>query len=156
MEVNADVQITDKGVCMKPIFAFLLGTIIYGTNLVGLHAQASTPASSGVYSTEQAVRGGNLYQSKCSSCHIDDLSGGGTSPALAGPDFTATWSGRPVAALFNSIHTSMPSDHPGTLTAKQTADLVAFLLKVNKFPPGKTELPDNADRLKSILIDDVQ
>jgi mono/diheme cytochrome c family protein len=138
---------------MKLIFPFLLVAIISGTALVRLHAQASTLASSGVYTTEQAARGSESYQSKCSSCHGTDLSGGGTSPGLAGPDFTAKWSGRPVAALFSSIRTSMPSDHPGTLTTQQVVDLIAFLLKVNSFPAGKSELPGNTDRLKLILID---
>jgi mono/diheme cytochrome c family protein len=141
---------------MKMIFFFLLVTIIIGAAPPGLHAQASTPASSGVYTTEQAARGREFYEAKCSSCHGNDLSGGGTSPGLVGPDFTAKWSGRPVAALFNSIHTSMPSDHPGTLSTQEVVDLIAFLLKVNSFPAGKTELPVNSDRLKSILIDSDQ
>lgn len=138
---------------MKPSFTFLLGTTIFGAAIAGIHAQAGTSASSGVYTTEQAARGAELYQSKCSLCHGDELSGGGTSPALAGPDFAAAWSGRPLAALFNSIHTSMPTDHPGTLSTQQVADLIAFLLKVNRFPAGNSELPANADRLKTILID---
>jgi hypothetical protein len=47
----------------------------------------------------------------------------------------------------------MPTDHPGTLSTQQVADLIAFLLKVNRFPAGNSELPANADRLKTILID---
>ena len=144
------------GKFMKPVLVFLLSSILCWAAVVRINAQASTTASSGIYTMEQAARGGEIYQSKCSSCHVEDLSGGGTSPALAGPDFAATWSGRPVSALFNSIHTSMPSDHPGSLTTQQVADLVAFLLKVNKYPAGKTELPGNADRLKFILIDDAE
>jgi len=141
---------------MKPIFIFLLGTILCGTAQAALQAEDGVPASSGVFTTEQAARGAQLYQSKCASCHNTDLSGGGTSPALVGSDFSAAWSGKPVAALFTSIHTTMPSDHPRTLSEQQVADLVAFLLKVNGFPPGKTELPANTDRLKTILIDDSQ
>jgi hypothetical protein len=47
----------------------------------------------------------------------------------------------------------MPSDHPGTLTPQQVVDLVAFLLKANNYPAGKTELPESSDLLKTILID---
>lgn len=139
---------------MKPIFAFLLGAMLCGAAPAGLHAQASTPASSGVYTVQQAARGLALYQSKCATCHNADLSGTGTAPALVGPDFLTNWISRPVAALVASIRTTMPSDQPGTLTAQQTADMVAFLLKVNAFPAGKKELPADADRLKNIVIDD--
>ena len=137
---------------MRAIFALLGGMMIYGGAAVSLHAQTTTPASSGVYTAKQAARGLALYESKCAECHGPDLSGGGTSPALIGPDFTSSWSGKPVAALFHAIRTSMPSDHPGTLTAQQTADLIAFFLKVNGYPPGKTELLPDEDLLKSILI----
>jgi S-disulfanyl-L-cysteine oxidoreductase SoxD len=139
---------------VKLFLTLLLGTIVCGTALIALHAQDNASTSSGVYTTQQADRGKAIYQSKCSTCHGDDLSGGGTSPALAGPDFEGKWTGRPVAALYNSIHTSMPSDQPGTLSAQQTSDLIAFLLKANKFPAGKTELPADINHLKSILIDD--
>lgn len=137
---------------MKSIFVIMLGMMLYGTP-GQLRAQAGTPASSGVYTAEQAARGGSLYQAQCAECHSADLSGGGTSPALAGPDFATSWSGKPVAALFHAIRTSMPADQPGTLSAQQTADVTAFLLKANQFPAGKTELPADEDRLKSILDD---
>jgi mono/diheme cytochrome c family protein len=136
---------------VKPIFALFL--ICAAAAPGGLYAQTGTPASSGVYTTEQASRGAALYQSKCSTCHGADLAGDGTSPALAGPDFTSNWTGQPLAALFDKIHTSMPADQPGTLTEQQTADLIAFLLRSNKFPAGQTELPAVSDRLKQILFD---
>ncbi len=138
---------------MRPIFALLLGVAICGGVSNVVHAQDSTPASSGVYTEQQAARGSALYQSKCASCHGADLSGGGTSPALAGPDFLANWTGRPVAALFDTIHKTMPADQPGTLTTQQAADLIAFLLRANRFPAGKTELPADTVHLKHILMD---
>ena len=137
---------------MKPVQVFLLSAAL-ATAPAAASAQNTTPASSGVYTSQQSTRGAALYQSKCASCHGDDLAGGGTSPALAGSDFAVSWSGRSVAALFASIRASMPQDQPGTLSAQQTADLIAFLLKANKFPEGKTELPSESDRLKQILID---
>ena len=138
---------------MKPIFAFLLGMMVCGAIPSELHAQAGTPASAGVYTTQQAGRGKTLYDSKCSTCHGADLSGGGTSPALAGPDFTEPWTNGPMSALFSVIHSTMPADQPGTLTAQQTADVIAFLLSSNKFPAGQTELPTDTDHLKNILFD---
>jgi mono/diheme cytochrome c family protein len=138
---------------VKQVFAFLLGATVCGAAPSGLHAQDSTSASSGVYTLQQAARGGALYQSKCATCHRNDLSGGGTSPALAGPDFMSNWTGQPLAALFDRIHTSMPTDQPGSLTAQQVADLIAFLLRSNRYPAGQIELPAVSDRLKQILCD---
>jgi len=119
----------------------------------GLRAQGSVSASPGVYTTAQAARGGALFQSKCATCHNADLSGSGTAPPLAGPDFLANWVGQPLWALFDSIHTSMPSDDPGTLGAQQVADLVAFLLSSNRYPAGQTEIPTDPDHLKHIPFD---
>jgi len=74
-------------------------------------------------------------------------------PPLAGPDFAAHWAGQPVTDLFVLIHTSMPSDQPGTLSAQQVSDLIAFILSSNKYPAGATELPATADHLKDIILD---
>jgi mono/diheme cytochrome c family protein len=138
---------------MKPISAAVLGMIAFAVVSFEIHAQATMLASSGVYTAPQAARGGALYQAKCSLCHGADLSGDGMAPPLAGPDFSAHWGGQPVADLFDQIHTAMPSDQPGTLTAQQAADLVAFLLSSNKFPAGQAELPAAMDQLKLILVD---
>jgi mono/diheme cytochrome c family protein len=138
---------------VKPHLAPLLGLLACGVVSVELHAQATMLTSSGVYTAPQAARGGALYQSKCSLCHGPDLSGDGMAPPLAGPDFSTHWAGQTLADLFDQIHTAMPSDQPGTLSAQQAADLVAFLLSSNKFPAGQAELPATMDHLKLILID---
>jgi hypothetical protein len=46
----------------------------------------------------------------------------------------------------------MPQDKPGSLGRQQAADLVAYMLSVNKAPAGQTELPGDADLLKAIAI----
>jgi S-disulfanyl-L-cysteine oxidoreductase SoxD len=138
---------------MKPNFAVLFGILACAAIPGALHAQSSPSASSGVYTAAQATRGGALFQSKCASCHNADLSGSGTAPALAGPDFLANWVGQPIAALFDSIHTSMPSDNPGTLSTQQVADLIAFILSSNQYRAGQTEIPTDADQLKHIPFD---
>jgi cytochrome c len=138
---------------MKPFFAFFVGLLICDAVAASLEAQSGRLASSGVYTAQQAEQGAALYESKCASCHNEDLSGGDTAPAVAGPDFYAKWGGLPLAALFNSIHKTMPSDHPGTLTGEQTAEVMAFLLRSNRLAAGKAELPSDADALQQILMD---
>src|ERR1700747_2593958 len=50
----------------------------------------------GIYTAEQATRGGALYLQKCAHCHGQDLTGGETAPALASGDFKSNWSGLSV------------------------------------------------------------
>ena len=47
----------------------------------------------------------------------------------------------------------MPATAPGTLTPEQTAQIMAYVLNVGKYPAGATPLPDKMDDLKTITID---
>ena len=46
----------------------------------------------------------------------------------------------------------MPQDKPGSLGRQQAADIVAYILSFNKAPAGQTELPGDADQLKTVSI----
>src|SRR5207249_5964670 len=52
--------------------------------------------------------------------------------------------------LFDRIRKTMPQSKPGRLTRQQDADVLAFLLNINKFPAGKTELYRQSEMLKEI------
>jgi mono/diheme cytochrome c family protein len=116
-------------------------------------AQATKSVSEGVYTAEQAKRGEAVYKEQCAACHGDNLEGSGPMPALSGPDFVKSWKGKTVADLFDKTHSSMPATAPGSLTEKQTADIIAYLLSVAKFPAGSTELAASIDPLKLISLD---
>jgi mono/diheme cytochrome c family protein len=107
----------------------------------------------GVYTEEQAKRGGPLYSERCASCHAADLTGGETAPALASAEFKSNWSGLSVDDLFERIKVSMPADNPGSLSRQQTADTLAFVLSRGGFPAGKTELAREAEVLKQIRFE---
>jgi hypothetical protein len=47
----------------------------------------------------------------------------------------------------------MPRDNPGSLSARAYADLVAYILQVNRVPSGSTELDRNPDKLADIVIE---
>jgi hypothetical protein len=97
-----------------------------------------------VYTDEQGRRGQAIYKDQCASCHGDTLTGR-IGPPLAGDDFLADWDKQPVSELFNKIRNTMPQNAPGKLSGPQTADIVAYILQVGKFPSGRTELrPDEA------------
>ena len=116
-------------------------------------AQAAKSVSEGVYTAEQAKRGEAVYKEQCAACHGDSLEGSGPMPALAGPDFSKAWKGKTAADLFEKTHSTMPATAPGSLTEKQTADVLAFMFMTAKFPAGSTELPATMDPLKQISLD---
>ena len=107
----------------------------------------------GVFTQEQAQRGGALYASQCGSCHGIALSGGESAPPLAGGDFIANWNGLTVGDLFERIRVSMPADRPGRLSREQNSDILAFVLSANQFPAGKTELERQTEALKQIRFE---
>ena len=113
-------------------------------------ASAATSVWDGVYTLAQAKRGA-LKSGLCVNCHGDEFRGG-PAPELAGPDFLERWDGRTVGDLFELIRLTMPDDDPGALPREQYADLVAYILAVNKFPTGRAEIGIDAVRLKQIQI----
>ncbi len=104
-----------------------------------------------VYSDAQAKRGRSIFNNNCSQCHMEDLSGRESAPALAGDAFVQDWGGRTLADLFERIRTTMPQDAPGKLSTKAYIGVVSFLLKANGFPSGTDDLQDDSDTLKQIL-----
>jgi cytochrome c len=107
----------------------------------------------GVYTEEQAKRGEQLYHLRCASCHGDKLTGGESAPPLAGGQFLSNWSGLTLDVLFERIRLTMPSDNPAKVGRIPKADVLAYMLSMNRFPSGKTELQYKAEWLKEILIE---
>lgn len=105
-----------------------------------------------VYTDEQAKRGQAVYLQECATCHGPDLEGADVAPSLAGAEFMTAWNDLTVGDLFERIRTTMPQDRPGALTRQQNADVIAFMLQVNKWPAGTTELPRELEPLKAIKI----
>ena len=132
-------------------FAAGLALVLAGWASPGVLAGQAKTAKDGVYTEAQASRGEGLYGQQCAACHSGDLSGSGA-PALAGAEFLGSWDQMPVADLVEKIATSMPSSSPGSLSRDQATDLVAFILKSNKFPAGPGELASDAPTLKAINI----
>ena len=117
-----------------------------------LGAQGQT-VTAGVYTADQAKRGQTIYNDACAKCHLDDLSGGATSPPLVGNDFLSGWKGKTVAALFDEVKMTMPFDSPGSLTPAQYADVLAYIFQSNKYPTGDKELDKEAAALQQIKIE---
>lgn len=105
-------------------------------------AQDMRPRSvwDGVYTTEQVQRGEKLAANQCVACHGDRLTGGESAPPLAGDLFNANWDGVMLLDLFDRVRMTMPLDKPGSLSRQQTADLLAYMLSLGKFPSGRVAL----------------
>ncbi len=108
-------------------------------------AQEMKSVKAGVYTAEQADRGVALFKNKCASCHApnrftDDL-------------FYTSFTGKPMWEMYDVISDTMPEDDPGGMKPEEYADVIAYLLKLNGFPTGATELPTSKDALGLILME---
>ena len=123
--------------------------------LVACAALAQTGRSvwDGVYTDAQAKRGSELYAKECASCHGTELSGGEEAPPLSGGGFTSNWNGLTVGDLFERTRTTMPQNEPGRVSRQQHADILAYILSVNRFPAGKAELEPKTEVLRGIRFE---
>jgi mono/diheme cytochrome c family protein len=131
-------------------FAATAGLAVCAAMLVSAAAAAAggqdkTSVKAGVYTAAQADRGQTMFRSKCASCHApnrftDDL-------------FYTSFAGKPLYEMFDVISDTMPEDDPGSLKKEEYADVIAYLLKLNNFPAGSTELPTDKDALSAIMME---
>lgn len=136
-----------------PKWVSCLAACLFGT-LVGLTAQAAGQKSAadlpdstlkGVYNADQARNGQTMYATICMGCH--------NLGSQTGMPFALRWRGHPLSELYQTVKERMPPHEPGSLTATQTAQVIAYLLKMNGMPPGPRELPTEVDALEGIQIE---
>lgn len=123
----------------------------FGVATMGAQEGGRT-TNDGVYTEEQAKRGGSLYEKNCTSCHGSGMEGIEMAPPLVGSEFDANWNKAQLSDLSERIRVSMPQDKPGSLSRQQTVDVLAYILAFNKVPAGKTELPLETEALRAITI----
>lgn len=121
-------------------------------------ARGKLTVRDGVFTAEQARRGQTAYTGPCDRCHGVKLDGAPDdpdmlpAPPVAGPKLLRKWDGRTLAALFEYVRTTMPTNNPGYLSGAEVADIVAYMLSVSGLPPGAKELPAEPAALASIVI----
>ena len=125
---------------------------------------AAPPArAEGIYTAAQAARGKEVYSASCASCHAADLSGGGTSPPLAGPAFvtsrknaafSADWGSAVFTAddLLFVIRTTMPRGAAGSLGDDDYVAVLAYILERNGHAAGETTLHADSPRLAELKV----
>ena len=112
-------------------------------------AQSVPPPSTreGVYTVEQAERGQKIVHDICAECHMDEEFMG---------TFIKSWAGASVGDLFEKISTTMPEDRPGGLRARQYAQVLAYIFKLNGLPAGDVALSSTVEELREIIIEGSQ
>jgi len=100
---------------------------------------SSRSVKDGVYTAAQATRGRALYDEKCVSCHANRMWG-------------QDWPEKSLFDVYDIVKNFMPEDNPGSLSATQTRDVIAYILQNNKLPAGTAELPEAVTELKQIRL----
>ncbi len=105
------------------------------------------PAVPPLYTAAQARAGKIVYTRYCLQCHGADLQGT-AGPAVAGTEFlkTAKFDGWTLNDVRTTVFENMPFSNPGSLTPKQYADVMAFLLASSCYPAGTTPFPQTDQR----------
>jgi S-disulfanyl-L-cysteine oxidoreductase SoxD len=132
--------------CSRSALHHLVGFPLYACLLMVTFSAAGDARqmrslTPGVYSAEQAARGQQLYAAQCANCHGKVMEGA-AGPPIVGSAFLANYSARPLAALVDKIHKTMPFGQPGSLSRQQSIDLAAFILQAGKFPGGRADLTE--------------
>ena len=134
------------------IVALAIFVVVCGLTMFSPHGIAAAQQS-GIYTEAQAVRGQALYEARCASCHGLRLEGGSASP-LAGTRFLSKWAqgNKTVDELYFITRTQMPYGEGNTMTTQQYIDIVAYLLRVNGWQAGSSELAADSSKLKQVRI----
>ena len=129
--------------------AFAAAVVLGGAVAVSAQDQPVAP----LYAAAQAERGQAAYRQSCQDCHGTSLDNGEFGgPPLKGGYFRTRWGNGSVAVLYGYVSLAMPPYRLGQLSPQTYADLVAFLLSNNGYPPGDKELPTdpNAQQDRSL------
>ena len=119
----------------------------------GFFLAASAFAGDAVYTTAQSERGEETYQQHCAACHGARLQGV-PAAALTGEAFRGRWEDgkHTLDDLYYIIRSLMPNNAPGSLSKAQYADIAAYILRINNYPAGETELEPNAAAMKAVTL----
>jgi mono/diheme cytochrome c family protein len=118
-----------------------------------LAARTAGAQTAATYTAAQAERGQASYEHSCQVCHGSSLDNGdfGGAP-LRGSWFKEHWGNSNAGALFAYVKAAMPPDNPGGLNDTTYADILAFILRENSYPPGGQELPSDSAALQRMTL----
>jgi hypothetical protein len=135
---------------MKTLSPWVFAVVVL---MCALGVCGETSGRDGWYTPQQAAAGAQAYKKTCASCHGATLEGG-MGPALVGKPFWQTYGGKKVSTLWSSVHTQMPMMAPNSIPAKNSVNIMAFLLQKIGVPAGATPLDDTVDLSPSLAMCD--
>ena len=124
-----------------PVFVTLFASALLTVS--NAQAPAAKTTKERVYSATQAARGEQTYMNTCVSCHP---------PATYKGAVFLNWQGRSMGELLDFLMEKMPKNDPVSLSAKEYAQVMSFLLKLNGMPAGRVDLPADIGALNKITI----
>lgn len=133
-------------------FAGMLAAIVLAGQTTAPTTSPSKTSNDGVFNAAQVARGKTAYANLCARCHGETLLGNDDAVPLVGAEFLKSWHGKSVGKLVELTQKDMPTDGPGKLTRRQCTDVTAYVLSVNGYPSGQTEMPAELETLNAILI----
>lgn len=116
----------------------------------GGEREEAVGVSTGVYSAAQAEAGAAVFARRCASCHGAEL-GGGFGPRLV--PLGSFWHGRTLGELYAFVSGNMPFDAPGSLSAEEYGQVIAFVLASNGYAAGDADMEADAEALVGFVID---
>jgi mono/diheme cytochrome c family protein len=130
-----------------PAFLFLISAAVlaFGATSRTPRAVDERSTADGVYTRGQADAGRDVWALACQSCHAPTQH--------SGPTFKANWYGRSLGELMRYLRNEMPQNEPGTLSDDEYLTLIAYLMRVNRMPPGQAPLAADSLLLHRIRID---
>lgn len=127
--------------------AALLLALIFPSSVAAQDAPKRS-IMTGVYTEEQAERGRREFESVCASCHRAEWFGS--------EEFREHWAWGELFWLWDYVRTTMPYEQGGSLPAQTYRDVIAYILKLNEFPVGTTELPRTDEEMMAITFPDLR
>ena len=140
------------GVRQAAAAAVMAAALAVGAPAGGGLAAQERDTWDGVFTADQAARGGEIYGGMCASCHGPQLGGIDAAPALNGGSFYANWNGISLFDMADRVRKSMPANTPGIMSRQQVVDVLAYIFSRNGMPAGDEELPRQTSYLRGILF----
>ena len=105
---------------------------------------SEAPDHAGLFTSAQAERGADLFDSACGDCHA--------SSEFYDDVFADTWGDRSAYSFYRNVSQTMPDDDPGGLEDQIYYDVVAYILEMNGHAPGSAELGVDTQPLRDAKV----